>query len=763
MTESKPKISLVQAGLSERRLVIVSNRLPFNVRVENGKLSFHESAGGLVTGLSSFMQSRNRTPTLSGDHLWVGWPGSSVEVSLRGQLIREALASFRSYPVFLSEEQMEQFYLGFCNATIWPLFHYFPTFTVYQPAFWEQYKQINEIFCDALEDVLRPADVVWIHDYHLMLLPRLLRARRPQLSIGFFLHIPFPSFEVFRLLPGEWRRDILEGLLGADLVGFHTYEYTHHFLQSVLRILGYDHQMAQILTADRIVKVDTFPMGIDYEKFSNAPAEPETEQEARALSSTLANFKVILSVDRLDYSKGILNRLEGYELFLENNPQFHAQVVLLMIVVPSRIGVVQYDRMKRQVEELVGKINGRFGRVGWTPVLYQYRNVPFSSLVAFYAVSDVCLVTPLRDGMNLVAKEYVATRTEGTGVLILSEMAGSVKELPEAIIINPNNRAEIAGALKDALETPAEEQKRRNQIMQRRLKRYHVSRWANDFLNSLMGVREVQDHIEAKLLSTKSRQDIIERYKKSRRRIMFLDYDGTLMPLARTPALAKPDEGCLDLLRSLAAQAANTVVISSGRDRETLQEWFGHLPVGLIAEHGAWSRRYGESWQLFKPLSVAWKRQLIPILETYADRLPGAFVEEKENSAAWHYRSADPDQAGFLAAELIDHLINLVSKADLQVIQGSRVVEVIHAGVDKGSAALKWIIENDYDFILAVGDDATDEDMYRVMPEWAVSIRVGIAGTHAQHNIRNNAEVISLLRSLVHPASQSLKAIQQTS
>src|SRR4051812_21815609 len=276
------------------------------------------------------MQSRKRTPTLSGDHLWVGWPGSSVEVSLRGQLIREALASFRSYPVFLSEDQMEQFYLGFCNATIWPLFHYFPTFTVYQQTFWEQYKQINEIFCDALEDVLRPADVVWIHDYHLMLLPRLLRARRPQLSIGFFLHIPFPSFEVFRLLPGEWRREILEGLLGADLVGFHTYEYTHHFLQSVLRILRYDHQMAQILTADRIVKVDTFPMGIDYEKFSNAPAEPETEQEARALSSTLANFKVILSVDRLDYSKGILNRLEGYELFLENNPQFHGQVVLLM-------------------------------------------------------------------------------------------------------------------------------------------------------------------------------------------------------------------------------------------------------------------------------------------------------------------------------------------------------------------------------------------------------------------------------------------------
>ncbi|MPZ75413.1 MAG: bifunctional alpha,alpha-trehalose-phosphate synthase (UDP-forming)/trehalose-phosphatase [Deltaproteobacteria bacterium] len=754
---------MVHSALSDRRLVIVSNRLPFNVSFEDGKMTFNESAGGLVTGLASFMQSRRRAPALNVDHLWVGWPGCTVDVSLRDQLIHEALASFQSFPVFLTDEQMEKFYLGFCNATIWPLFHYFPTFTEYQSGYWEQYKEINQVFCEALSDVIRPNDVLWIHDYHLMLLPRLVKIRMPRVSVGFFLHIPFPSFEVFRLLPGEWRREILEGLLGADLIGFHTYEYTHHFLQCVLRILGYEHQMAQILTADHVVKVDTFPMGIDYEKFSNAPAEPDTERETQALRSTLAEFKVVLSVDRLDYSKGILNRLEGYDLFLESNPQFQGKVVLLMIVVPSRIGVLQYDRMKRQVEERVGKINGRFGRVGWTPVVYQYRHVPFSSLVAFYSVSDVCLVTPLRDGMNLVAKEYVATRTDGTGMLILSEMAGSVKELPEAIIINPNNRREIAVALKEALETPLEEQKRRNQIMQRRLKRYHVSRWANDFLNNLGGLREVQDHIEATLLSPKARREVIDRYKKSRRRGLFLDYDGTLTPLVRSPAMAKPDDMRLGLLRSLASDPANDIVITSGRDRHSLQEWFGDLRVGLVAEHGAWLKRAGESWQLFKPFSVAWKRQLLPILEIYADRLPGAFVEEKENSTAWHYRLADPEQAGFLAAELTDHLLNLISKTDLQVIQGSKVVEVTHAGVDKGSAALKWIIENEYDFVLALGDDLTDEDLFRVLPEWAVSIRVGIAGTHARHNLRNNADVIDLLQSLALPSSVSLKATHRPS
>ncbi|MGH7826921.1 MAG: bifunctional alpha,alpha-trehalose-phosphate synthase (UDP-forming)/trehalose-phosphatase [Candidatus Binatia bacterium] len=737
-----------KAAQPEARLVVVSNRLPFNVSVENGRLAFNDSAGGLVTGLASYIQFRRRTQALNEGHLWVGWPGSGVDPSLRQTLKDEALASFQSYPVFLSEEEMEQFYLGFCNATVWPLFHYFPTFAIYDSGYWEQYKHVNQVFCDSLEDVLRPDDVVWVHDYHLMLLPRLLKTRRPQLSIGFFLHIPFPSFEVFRLLPGEWRREILEGLLGADLIGFHTYEYTHHFLQSTLRILGYEHDMAQVQTSDHIVKVDTFPMGIDFERFAAAPADPGIQQEQQELRNTVSEAKIILSVDRLDYSKGILNRLEGYEVFLETDPQYHGKVVLLMIVVPSRIGVRQYDRMKRQIEELVGKINGRFGRIGWTPVVYQYRSVPFSSLVAFYSASDICLVTPLRDGMNLVAKEYVATRRDGAGVLILSEMAGSAKELPEAIVVNPNNRSEIARALKDALETPLEEQKKRNAIMQRRLRRYDVTRWANEFLNGLVAMREVRERIQAKLLTPSAALEIIDHYKTSRDRVLFLDYDGTMAPLARYPTLAAPDEAILRLLWTLSSDPKNNVVIISGRDRQNLDDWFGQLPVGIIAEHGVWLKKGGRPWQMLKPITSEWKRQLLPILETYADRLPGAFVEEKEHSIGWHYRLADPEQAGFLAAELADHLLNLTAKTDLQIVQGNRVVEIRNAGVNKGTAALDWMSEHHFDFILAIGDDATDEDLFRALPESAVSIRVGISGTHAHHNLRNIFEVIDFLRSL---------------
>lgn len=737
-----------QLDLGGRRLVIVSNRLPFNVSVDGDRIDFQASAGGLVTGLASFRVARQNASALPWEHIWVGWPGNSVDGPLRDRVIEESLSRYQSYPVFLSETQMEQFYLGFCNATIWPLFHYFPTYAIYQSPFWQQYKEINQLFADALDAILRPDDIVWVHDYHLMLLPRLLKSRGRQMSVGFFLHIPFPSFEVFRLLPGQWRREILEGMLGADLIGFHTYEYTHHFLQSVLRILGYEHQLGQILSADHAVKVDTFPMGIDFDKFAGAITDPDTRREAQELRSALTGVKLILSVDRLDYSKGILNRLEGYELFLENNPECHGKIALLMVVVPSRIGVVQYELMKRQIEELVGKINGRFGRIGWTPVVYQYRNVPPASLAALYSVSDVCLVTPLRDGMNLVAKEYVAAQTDGEGVLILSEMAGAAKELPEAIIINPNDRAEIASALKEALETPIEEQQKRMRLMQRRLRRYSVTRWAGDFLSSLIGVRELQNRVESKLLSTVARNELVARFEASRRRLFLLDYDGTLTPLARRPEMAKPDAKRLELLAKLAGNPKNHVVIISGRDARTMQAWFGDIPAGLVAEHGAWVRLAGQPWQRTKALTNEWKQELLPVLETYADRLPGAFVEEKEDTVAWHYRMADPEQAELRASELVDHLVSLTAKSDLQVVQGSKVVEIKRAGVDKGNAALNWLTDNAYDFILAVGDDTTDEDLFKALPASAVSIRVGISGTHAQYNVRNCADVIDLLRSL---------------
>jgi len=378
-------------------------------------------------------------------------------------------------------------------------------------------------------------------------------------------------------------------------------------------------------------------------------------------------------------------------------------------------------------------------------VLYQYRHVPFASLAALYAVSDVCLVTPLRDGMNLVAKEYVATRGDGAGVLILSEMAGAAKELPEAIVINPNNRAEIAGALKEALETPPEEQQKRHRLMQRRLRRYNVTRWASDFLITLLSMREVQNRFESKLLAPAARSEMLLRYEKSQRRLFYLDYDGTLTPLVRHPGLAGPDDSKRALLCALAATPTNSVVVASGRDRQTLEDWLGDLPIGLVAEHGSWVKFAGHNWRRVKPLANEWKSELLPILEIYADRLPGALVEEKDDSVAWHYRMADPEQSALCAPELIDHLLNMTAKTDLQLVQGNKVVEIRQTGINKGAAAISWLSRDDYDFILGIGDDTTDEDFFKILPASAYSIRVGMSATHAQYNIRNSGEVIELL------------------
>lgn len=737
----------------EGRLIIVSNRLPFTVHIDKDDIRFDESTGGLVTGISTFLDSydsyKYHLPRLD-KHIWLGWPGNPVPEALKDRVRSRALSECGSYPVFLSQLDMEQFYWGFCNKTIWPLFHYFPTHVCYEEGFWKRYRRVNELFCDAVMEFLEPQDFVWVHDYHLMLLPRLLKEKAPQNLIGFFLHIPFPSFELFRLLPPNWRRDLLAGILGADLVGFHTYEYKQHFFQAVLRILGYEHHISHITLPDHIVRVETFPMGIDFQKFFKTSTAPETLKERAHYKLTLSGMRTVLSVDRLDYSKGILNRLHGFELLLETYPEYRGKLVLIMVVVPSRIGVMEYELMKKQIEESVGRINGRFGSIGWTPVLYQYRYLTIHPLSAFYGLSDVALVTPLRDGMNLIAKEYIVSRTDRTGVLILSEMAGAAKELGEAIIVNPNDRREIAEALRQSLEMPIEEQERRNTIMQERLKRYDVVRWATDFIQHLGQMRRIQEQYSANLMAAPLREQIVEEYVRSNMRLIFIDYDGTLAPYERRPNLAVPSRAVLDLLGTLASDRSNALVLISGRDQPTLEQWFGKLPIGLSAEHGMWLRESGSGWRTIGPYNRSWKSSVMALLTQYSDRLPGSFVEEKEFSLAWHYRGADPDQSRMISTELLDNLVHLTANMDIQVLQGNKVLEVRNAGVNKGRAAIHWLSKAKYDFILAIGDDQTDEDIFQILPAEAYSMRVGITKTHARFNLRHAEDARGFLGMLIN-------------
>jgi trehalose 6-phosphate synthase/phosphatase len=730
------------------RLVVVSNRLPFTVSFQEGVPQYKSSAGGLSTGLWSYLDRKPVEGVERPDYLWMGWPGISVPTEHATAVRTFAEHQFKSSPIFLPEESMDRFYLGFCNKTLWPLFHYFPTLASYEEDHWQEYRHVNQVFGEAVVNALRPDDVLWIHDYHLMLLPKLVRERFPEMPIGFFLHIPFPSWEIFRMLPRAWREEMLEGLLGASLIGFHTHDFVRDFFTSVLRTCGYEHQLGNLTLRDRVVKVDTFPMGVEFDRFDAAAKSAETSLRVEELRQKCIGQKVIFSVDRLDYTKGLINRLRGYETFLKNNPQWHGKVVFIISVSPSRIGVDSYQAMKLELEQTVGRIVGDFGNVQWTPLVYQFRHLTFEEIVPLYRLCDVALITPLRDGMNLVAKEFVASRPDQTGVLILSEMAGAAKEMGEALIINPFHREDFARTLEQALTMPVSEQIRRNGLLQERLRRYNVVRWADDFVQTLMSTQKTEAARRARLLTGKAYSGMIQQYRSAVGRSLLIDYDGTLVPFAAEPALAQPDPELMDMLAMLGSDPANHVAIISGRPRSTLQEWFSHLPISLIAEHGVWLRNNNSSWRMLHAMSAEWKDRVRPILQLFVDRLPGALLEEKEFSLAWHYRRADPEQASLRAKELLDDLAGFTRNIDAQVYEGNKVIEIRSAGVNKGSAGMAWLSEQSPDFILGIGDDWTDEDLFRALPPSAFSIHVGMGNTAARYYLGNPAGVRRMLREL---------------
>jgi trehalose 6-phosphate synthase/phosphatase len=724
-----------------KKLIIVSNRLPVTVEKKKESILFTKSVGGLATGLGSLYHKYNS--------IWIGWCGLSAE-KLDHQEKQEIedilLKDHNSYSTFLSRQDVKMYYQGFCNKTIWPLFHYFTECAVYDQTLWESYQHVNRIFCHTVMKIIKPGDVLWIHDYQLMLLPKMIRKKIPDVTIGFFLHIPFPSFEVFRLLP--WRREVLEGLLGADLVGFHTFDYVRHFLSSVRRILGCEQTVGQVTVDTRSVKIDAFPMGIDFEKFKSASKMPEVIKEMKSIRKRIHDRKIILSVDRMDYTKGILHRLEAFDLFLKKYPEYKKRVMLILVAVPSRTGVETYIQLKQQVDELVGGINGRHGSIDWTPIQYFYRSFPFPTLSAFYHVADVALVTPLRDGMNLIAKEYVAAKSCSPGVLVLSETAGAASEMSGAIIVNPNIREQVAEGIHKALTMPESEQKKRNQSMQHRLKRYDVLKWANDFMERLDYIKTMQESLVGKKITRDIQEQIRWKYLKAKNRLIFLDYDGTLVSFASTPEGARPDKGILGILHSLAIDFKNDLILISGRERKTLDKWFGKLNIGLIAEHGVWLKPRGKEWSTIGPLRQDWKRKIKPLLEHYVDRTPGSLLEEKDYSLVWHYRQTDQDLAQVRVQELKDAFLQMAENLNLEIMDGNKVLEIKSTGVNKGVAALRWIRNKKWDFILAIGDDVTDENIFSVLPDWACSVKVGLQPSLASFSLESVRDVRFFLKYL---------------
>jgi len=720
-----------------QRLILVSNRLPVSIDRKKGELSFKMSMGGVATGLGAYHETH--------ESVWVGWadiPGK-VTVEVADEVRQRLHDEHGCMPVFLTGAEVRGFYYGFSNRTLWPLFHHFTQFAEFDAATYASYEEVNRKFCDAVMEVARPGDIIWVQDYQLLLLPGMLRERMPDATIGFFLHIPFPSFEIFRMLP--WREKLLEGLLGSDLVGFHTYDYVRYFLGSARRLLGVDEQHGRVNVDDRLVLADAFPMGIDYDRYAEGVATPAALKEATTIRERTGERKLILSIDRLDYTKGIPDRLRAFDAFLEHYPEWRGRVVMIAVAVPSRERVEQYKELKSEVDELVGRINGKYSTMEWTPIRYHYRALQFEKLSGTYAASDVALVTPLRDGMNLIAKEYVAGRLDQTGVLVLSEMAGAALELGEAIMVNPFDQDKMVEAIHEALEMPEEEQRERNEAMQRRIKRYTVRRWAEDFLSSLEGIKMTQVGLGAHILDEWASERLLNEYSAADHRLIMLDYDGTLMPFANKPEAVRPDPELLDILARLAEDERNEVVIISGRERGTLEEWLGHLPIELVAEHGVWLKGRSSDWVTIEPMSDEWKERVRPTMEMYVDRTPGTFIEEKDFSLVWHYRTVHPDLAATRTDELREALVSVVGDLGLAVMDGNKVLEVKAAGVNKGRAAHRWMAREEPAFTFFAGDDRTDEDVFEVAPDSAWTIKVGRGTTLANHSVRSVYAVRDLL------------------
>lgn len=720
------------------KTIIVSNRLPIKISEENKKLVYKPSEGGLATGLGSIFKE--------GNNLWVGWPGLAVSKTSHKKDIVENLDKEHMKPVFLSAQEVEDFYEGFSNETLWPNFHYFNQYAVYDEDLWKAYQRVNKKFAKEVEAVAEDGDTLWIHDYQLLLLPQLIREKMPNSTIGFFLHIPFPSYESFRLLP--WRRELLNGMLGSDFLGFHTYDDMRHFLSSVNRLAGLGNDNGKITVGNRIVKADSLPMGIDYDKYALSAASPDTLEREVRYRTSIGEAKIMLSIDRLDYSKGIPQRLKAFELFLERFPNFREKVSMLMVVVPSRDTVPKYKQLKDEIELLVGRINGKFGRMNWTPIHYFYRSFPLSALSAFYRMAHVALVTPMRDGMNLVCKEYIASRLDKKGVLILSEMAGASKELSDAIIINPNNIDQMVDAMHEAMTMPEEQQMQQMENMQDSLKRYNIHAWVKLFMEQLDSVKKAQKALQTKILDSALKANVLKDYAKSKERIIFLDYDGTLVGFFGDPKRSKPDKDLQKLLHDLTADKKNHVVIISGRGRDTLKEWLADFDVEIVAEHGAWIKRVGKDFKPAPNLETDWMKEIMKVLEWYVSRTPGSFVEEKDYSLVWHYRKVETGLGEVRARELTSHLKYITNNQNLQVMEGDKVIEIKNSDINKGKGAKIILKHYEPDFIMACGDDRTDEDTFLALPKTAHTLKVGTGASAAKYSVSDYTKIRELLGEL---------------
>jgi trehalose 6-phosphate synthase/phosphatase len=710
------------------RLIVVSNRLPLTLQKTEEGWTTARSSGGLASAMNPLRQKGG------GD--WIGWAGSGggQDDPRRRAILTEWAEKERCFAVDLPEDVAVGFYEGYANQTLWPVFHNFLSQLKFDAKSWEAYVEANRIFSRDVVKHYRPDDLIWVHDYHLMLLPQMLREKLPDAAIGFFLHIPFPSSEIFPVLPR--REELLEGLIGADLIAFQTHGHLQQFRAALLRVLGMETKIAELAVGNRPVRLEALPIGISPDEFMHLLKDDDrTAQQYAEWVERYRGRKVLLAVDRLDYTKGIPERLRAFAHLLQSSPGLKERVVLIQIAVPTREAIDTYQDLQTEVNRLVGEINGKLGTPQWTPLVYINRSIERSELVGLYKLADVCWIGSLRDGMNLVAKEYVACKPDGDGVLVLSEFAGAAAEMGEALLINPYDEDRTAAVIERALTLDEQERRLRMTALHKRVLRNDVFHWGDRFLAALQeAISERGGYADTQPQRLRP-SEIHDAYINSNRRLLIVDYDGTLIPFAKRPQQAVPPVPVLDLLNAMAADPRNRVVLVSGRSAENLGRWFGKVRgLWLVAEHGAEFKAPSEpAWQALRPQSTTeWKATVMPILEHFVDRTPGSFVEEKKQALVWHYRMAEPEFGEWLANELVSMLEAMLAETELRAFRGEKVIEVKPVWANKGEVLEHLLMAySNPDFIFAAGDDRTDEDLFERLPEHAWTVHVGPGPTRA--------------------------------
>ncbi|HEU4990207.1 MAG TPA: bifunctional alpha,alpha-trehalose-phosphate synthase (UDP-forming)/trehalose-phosphatase [Gemmatimonadaceae bacterium] len=717
-------------------LVVVSNRLPFRAERSGGRLHFTRSPGGLVSALEPVLRERGG--------VWVGWPGIPREDLERATADFPRDPNVRYEPVPLSAHEVGQFYGAFSNRTLWPLFHYFVGTTRIDATAWRAYDAVNARFAERAAAFARSGALVWVHDYQLLRTPQHLRHLVPDARVALFLHIPFPATDVFRVLP--WSRLILRGMLGADVVGFQVESYADHFLGAAARLLGcdVDRGTRRIEYDGRTISVTADPISIDAEYITRLAEK--TGPRARHGEHPLE----ILGVDRLDYTKGIHERLLAVERLLERWPEYRRRIVFTQLMVPSRERVAEYSDLKRQIDETVGRINGRFSEGGWAPIRYLVRSLPPEELVPLYRSADVALVTPLRDGMNLVAKEYVMAQVSLTGVLVLSELAGAAEELQEALVVNPFDVDAVAAALHRALSMPADERHARMSALRDRVRTHDVHAWVRDFLaeTDRAALRVAPDatpveQVKRRLLPWLSGRPSVT---------VFLDYDGTLTPIVPRPEDATLSRAARAALAQAARNPALDVVIVSGRSLDDVKARGGVAGITCVGDHGFQIEGPGVA------LHHDGLERYRDVVERAADRLeamavPGAQVERKAATVSYHVRRVDEDAR----ADAVRRAEQTLRRLRLRVTHGKMVVEG-RPPLDwhKGQAVL-YVLTQRYGAnwpsrtrALYIGDDVTDEDAFQSLRGIGRSIHVSEAAPSstsvADYRLPDPAAVIQLVR-----------------